>query len=281
MSFGQYLADFEKKESLEYHLSQKRAEGTGIWAGEVGCRRPFNTFLFPFPAYLWWQEEIVVISKIQAVSSSHPKSFVGTNSYCYVYTDINPYACASYSSSFSVIVHLSQTPGLHSCTAWGFFSGILGVSLYGLGQTDSQGYSGNCPKSGFCTLWVEADESLEKIMFCKTPSGPCKHKGDGLPLVFRKICERDTASAFSDWNYYFPRSCWRAALQMNQWEVGWESLTIHLLLGGDLSLKPEIHFYACSFYVAFLSEVRFYFPALRGLQNSPALVNCWKSEILG
>lgn len=71
------------------------------------------------------------------------------------------------------------------------------MSLCGLGQTDYQGHSGNSSKSGFCTLWVEVGESLEKIMSCKTPSGPCKHKGDGVPLVFRKICERDSASAFS------------------------------------------------------------------------------------
>lgn len=69
--------------------------------------------------------------------------------------------------------------------------------MWGLGQTDYQGDSGNSPKSGFCSLWVEVGESLEKFMSCKIPSGLCKQKGDGMPLVFRKICERGSASTFS------------------------------------------------------------------------------------
>lgn len=159
----------------------------------------------------------MTISKIQAVSSSHPKSFVGTNSYCYVYPHINPYACSSYSSFSHVIVHLSQIPGLHSCTAWVYFSGTLRVSLYGLSQTNCQGHSGNSPKSGFCTLWVETGECLEKIMSCKIPSGPYKHKGEGLPVVFRwqKSVKGIQDQHFLDWNYYFLRSCWRAALCMS------------------------------------------------------------------
>lgn len=66
-----------------------------------------------------------------------------------------------------------------------------------MSQTNYQGHSGNSPESGFCTLWVKVGESLEKIMSSKIPIGPCKHKGDGLPLVFRKINERNSASAFS------------------------------------------------------------------------------------
>lgn len=38
-------------------------------------------------------------------------------------------------------------------------------------------------------------------------------------------------------------SCWKAALQISLRGVGWERLTIHLLLDVDVPLKPEIHFY--------------------------------------
>lgn len=174
-------------------------------------------------------------------------------------------------ASLPLPMSLSICPRSQGCTAAlpGFIFLVVWVSLYGLGQTNYQGHSGNSPESRFCTLWVEIGESLEKFISCKIPSGLCKHKSDGIPLVFRKICERGSASAFLDWNYYFLRSCWRAALQMSQWGVGWERLAICLVLGVDLPLKPgkrtfEIHFYACLFYIAFLSEVRSCFPALQG-----------------
>lgn len=95
---------------------------------------------------------------------------------------------------------LSICPRSQGCTAalaWVYFSGTCGVVSVWMSQTNYQGHSGNSPESGSCTLWVKVGESLEKIMSCKIPIGPCKHKGDDLPLVFRKIYERDSASAFS------------------------------------------------------------------------------------